>query len=559
MQLKPLYNSIHRKGSVLVIVLDGIGIGSKDEGNAFYRANTPVFDQLCRDHLHSEIHAHGTFVGLPSDGDMGNSEVGHNVLGAGQIFPQGSKLVNLSMKSGEIFNGEVWQKLIGNALKKKTPLHFLGLLSDGNVHSHINHLKKMVEKANEEGVVSIRLHALLDGRDVGPKTAHLYIKDIETFFENFNDKGRDYAIASVGGRQVVTMDRYGANWEMVEKGWALHVEGLGRQFPSALAGLKTLREESDKIDQDLEPFVIAKDEKPIGRIEDDHSVIFFNFRGDRGIEISRAFDEQGLDKIKRKNFPKVQYAAMMEYDGDLHIPKKYLVKPPKITQTMGEYLVNSHLPLFALSETQKYGHVTYFWNGNKSGKFSEELEEYVEIPSDKVSFEQKPWMKSAEIADETIRLIKSGRFKTGRINFAGGDMVGHTGDFDAAVIAVEVIDYALGRILKAINETEGIAIILADHGNCEEMLQKGKNGQILKDDQDRPTAKTSHTLNKVPFIIYDPKYNGEYFLNIDDNSGLGNVAATVFNLMGFEAPVHYLPALIEFTPRPSRENPNLFF
>ena len=546
MQLKHLVNSINRKGPVVVIVLDGMGICAGDEGNAFFRANTPVFDQIRKDHIYGEIYAHGTFVGMPDDGDMGNSEVGHNALGAGQIFPQGSKLVNLSIASGEIFEGEVWQGLVANALEKKTPLHFLGLLSDGNVHSHIDHLKKMIKKADEEGVSCIRLHALLDGRDVGPRTAHHYVEDIETFFKTFNDHGRDYAVASVGGRQVVTMDRYEADWSMVERGWALHVEGEGRQFSSALEGIKLLREESGKIDQDLAPFVIAKDGDPIGKIEDGHSVIFFNFRGDRAIEISRAFDEEGLDKIKRKVFPKVQYASMMEYDGDLHIPKKYLVSPPNITRTMGEYLVNNDLPLFALSETQKYGHVTFFWNGNKSGQFDETLETYIEIPSDVIPFEQKPWMKAAEIAEETIKLIKSGRFKTGRINFANGDMVGHTGDFDAAVIAVEVTDYALGRVLKAIDEAEGVAVILADHGNCEEMFQKDKTGKILKDERGFSLSKTSHTLNKVPLVVYDPKYNREYSLKIDKHSGLGNVAATVFNLMGFEAPDHYLPSMIDF-------------
>ena len=476
---------------------------------------------------------------------MGNSEVGHNALGAGQVFPQGAKLVNLAIKGREIFKGKVWQKLIANCQDNQTPFHFMGLLSDGNVHSHINHLKEMVKEADANGIDCVRLHAILDGRDVGPKTAHFYVEDIESFFKQFNDKGRDYAIASAGGRQVITMDRYEANWSMIEKGWATHVEGKAREFSSASEGISTLRQETDKIDQDLEPFVIVRDGEAIGKIKDGHSVVFFNFRGDRAIEISRAFDEEHLGTIKRKYFPKVEYASMMEYDGDSHIPKQYLVSPPSINETMGEYLVNNAMPLFAVSETQKYGHVTYFWNGNKLGKFIEELEEYIQIPSDVVPFEQKPKMKAIEIAQATVELIKSKKFKTGRINFANGDMVGHTGDFEAAVIAMETTDEALGIVLKAVEEEEGIAIVLADHGNCEEMFQKNKKtGEILKDNQGKPIPKTSHTLNKVPFIIYDTKYNGEYVLQVNRQSGLGNVAATVFNLLGFEAPKNYLPSLI---------------
>ena len=545
--LKPLDPSFRRPGPVVAVILDGIGIGKADEGNAIYRAKTPVLDRLCHSPLYAEIYAHGTFVGMPNNSDMGNSEVGHNAMGAGRIFPQGAKLVNSSLDTGDLFKGETWRELIENCLRRGTPLHFMGLLSDGNVHSHISHLKALAQKAHEQGVKILRLHAILDGRDVGPRTAHLYVREIESFFTSLNSKGCDARIASGGGRQEITMDRYKSNWSIVEKGWATHVEAKARCFSSAPKAIETLRRETGKIDQYLPPFVIADKDVPIGRIEDGHSVIFFNFRGDRAIEITRAFEEKTLPDIRREIFPDVIFAGMMEYDGDLHIPGKYLVSSPKIDGVMGEYLIATGIRQFALSESQKYGHVTYFWNGNRSGKFSKDLEDYFEIPSDRVPLEKKPEMKASEIAEKTIFLIESGRYGTGRINFANGDMVGHTGDFEASIAAVEAVDRALGRILKALEKCEGIGLIVADHGNCEEMFQKDpETGKIKRDSHGHPSPKTSHTLNRVPLSIYDPAYCEEYDLVVNDRSGLGNIAATIFNLLGYAAPEGYLPSLIRF-------------
>ncbi|MGQ9852000.1 MAG: 2,3-bisphosphoglycerate-independent phosphoglycerate mutase [Candidatus Oleimicrobiaceae bacterium] len=539
-----------RSGPLLVIIMDGIGISPHGEGNAVRMAHTPTLDRLLAACPHLLLQAHGTAVGLPSDDDMGNSEVGHNAIGAGRIFDQGAKLVNRSLRTGEMFRGPVWRRLIDNCLRYDTPLHFIGLFSDGNVHSHIDHLKAMLLQAKREGVKRARIHVLLDGRDVGETSALEYVVPFEAFLAALNREGVDYRIASGGGRQRITMDRYEANWDMVALGWKTHVHGQGEQFNSAAQAITTFRTRHPGIiDQDLPPFVIAEDGKPVGKIEDHHSVIFFNFRGDRAIEISRAFEDDQFDKFDRSPRPEVEYAGMMQYDGDLKIPKSYLVAPPAMERTMGELLVNSGVHQFACSETQKYGHVTYFWNGNRSGKFNEELEEYVEIPSDIVPFEQRPWMKSAEITDRTIELLRSGRYRWGRINFPNGDMVGHTGVLQSAIMAVEAVDLGLKRLLPVIEELHGMAIVTADHGNAEEMFER-KNGKVVTDAAGNPKAKTSHTLNPVPFIVFDPDYSGEYRLRHDvPRAGLSNIAATIIELLGFAPPEDYDQSLIEFVNR----------
>ena len=401
------------KGPVLTIVMDGVGLAPASVANAVTSAYTPTLDMLMEKYPMVKLKAHGTAVGLPSDDDMGNSEVGHNALGAGQVFAQGAKLVSQSIESGKMFASDTWRDIVSNVKTSGGTLHFIGLFSDGNVHSHIDHLKAMIVKAKEEGVSRVRIHALIDGRDVGETSALDYILPFEEFLNGLRDDRFDICIASGGGRMKITMDRYEADWSMVERGWQTHVLGEGRQFASAEEAVVTYRNEYKVIDQDLPPFVIAKDGVPVGTIEDGDSVIFYNFRGDRSIEISKAFDapEGEFDKFDRKRVPKVVYAGMLEYDGDLHIPHRYLVSPPEITNTMSEYLVSTGISQLAISETQKFGHVTYFWNGNRSGKFSEELETYIEIPSDVVPFELRPWMKCSEITDKMIECIESGKYR----------------------------------------------------------------------------------------------------------------------------------------------------
>lgn len=538
---------IKRNGPVVLVIMDGVGFGKYTDGDAVASAMTHNLDKFFETSPWTKLKAHGTAVGLPTDADMGNSEVGHNAMGCGRVFDQGAKLVASSISSGNMYKGETWKKLISNVKEKNSTLHFIGLLSDGNVHSHIDNLKQMIVEAKNEGVKKVRVHALLDGRDVGETSALEYFDPFEEFLASLNSDGSfDASIASGGGRMVITMDRYNANWDMVRKGWETHVLGEGRQFASSHDAIVTLRKETGAIDQDLPAFVIAKDGKPVGTIEDGDSVVLFNFRGDRAIEISKAFVEKDLKKFDRKRVPSVEYAGMMEYDGDLHIPPQYLVSPPAIDRTMAEYLCASGVKQFSISETQKFGHVTYFFNGNKSGKFNEKLEEYVEIPSDIVPFEERPWMKCAEITDRVIKEIESGKWDLIKLNYPNGDMVGHTGVFEAVVCSMEAMDLQLGRLKEAIDKVGGVMVITADHGNADDMYEHNKDGSVKMKKDGEPNAKTSHSLNPVPCIIYDPNYKEEYSKTLNSGLGISSIAATVMNLLGFEAPSDYDKSVLNY-------------
>lgn len=512
---------------IVLVVMDGIGFSKTGLGDAVTTANTPVLDMLMNTRPVARLAAHGSAVGLPSDDDMGNSEVGHNALGCGQIYSQGAKLVNESIESGKMFASETWKKLVANCKDNSSAMHFIGLLSDGNVHSNIAHLFSMLRQAKAEGVKAARVHILLDGRDVPATSALIYVEQLENVLNELRSADFDCRIASGGGRMKVTMDRYKADWAMVKRGVDTHVYGEGRKFASATEAIETYRKEQDGIiDQNLPAFVIAENDAPVGAMKDGDSVILFNFRGDRAIELSMVFDDPNFSEFDRGNMPKVMYAGMLEYDGDMKLPKNYLVSPPEITNTLSELLVKHGLRQFAVSETQKYGHVTYFWNGNRSGKFSEELETYLEIPSDNVSFDLRPWMKSADITDAVIEAAASGKYDFIRCNFPNGDMVGHTGSMPATIVAVESVDLGLARLVKAADELGFILVITADHGNADEMLEKDKKGNIQ--------PRTAHSLNPVPFIIYDSEK--EYEFIDDEGLGLANVAPTVAKLLGIEAP-----------------------
>jgi 2,3-bisphosphoglycerate-independent phosphoglycerate mutase len=530
----------------VLVVLDGVGIGARDEGDAVHLARTPALDTLFARGPFCTLRAHGTAVGLPSDQDMGNSEVGHNALGAGRIYDQGAKLVDRSLRDGTLFGGRAWNELIDHVLRRGAAIHFIGLLSDGNVHSHIDHLVALVKEAARRGVANVFVHALLDGRDVPSTSALRYVDRIEQVLAPVGGK-----IASGGGRMVTTMDRYEADWSVVKRGWDAHVHGVGRPFRSTHEAIETYRAEHPGIgDQYLPPFVIVDDKGvPVGRIVDGDGVVFFNFRGDRAIEISRAFEAgPELTKFDRGRVPDVLYAGMMQYDGDFGIPKRFLVAPPAISRTMGELLARNGVPQLAISETQKYGHVTYFWNGNRGGKFDDALETYVEIPSDRLPFEERPWMKAAEITDRLIAELAGGKHRFLRVNYANGDMVGHTGHRDAAITAVEAVDLQLARLVRAVEQTGGILVVTADHGNADEMYEHQK-GQIVRAKDGRPVVKTSHTLNPVPFAIFDPKAPpGEYRLDDEvlPRAGLANVTATLLNLLGYERPEDEEPSLLRF-------------
>jgi len=526
-----------------LIILDGVGIGKRDASDGVFMAKTPCLDRLMKSPFYTTLKAHGKAVGMPSDSDMGNSEVGHNTLGAGRVFEQGAALVSKAIENGSIFRTPLWKDLIARVKPANRTFHLVGLLSDGNVHAHTEHLYALLRQLAKDGVKRVRVHALTDGRDVHERSALQYIEKTEQVLTDLKKQyGVDYAIASGGGRMITTMDRYNADWTIVKRGWDAHVLGKARMFTCAKEAVETYYREDPKItDQYLESFVIAQNGKPIvpiGTIEDGDAVVLFNFRGDRAIELAMAFEQKnGFDKFDRQRVPDVLFAGMMEYDGDLHIPQHYLVDPPQIAGAVSEYMCANGVSAFAVSETQKYGHVTYFWNGNKSGYVNKNLETYVEIPSDRIQFDKAPKMKAYEITEKTIELLRSGRYRFGRINFPNGDMVGHTGVEQAIIASVEAVDECTDKLIKVVNELGGVTVVIADHGNADEMY-------TLKDG--KKIVCTAHSLNPVPCAIVDAGYKGEYKMAGLLQRGLSNIAATLLNLLGFEKPEDYDPSLIEF-------------
>ena len=547
--LKKAKNFKDPQGPVVLAILDGVGIGTCGEGDMVSRANTPTLDWLAQNALNAKLKAHGTAVGMPSDADMGNSEIGHNAIGCGRVFAQGAKLVNESIENRALFDGATWNDLIENVVGHHSGLHFIGLFSDGNVHSHINHLEALLVEAKAEGVEKACVHILLDGRDVPPTSALDYVERLENFLNGLKKENSiDFAIASGGGRMKITMDRYQANWGMVELGWKTHVLGEGRKFGSAREAIEALRQENPGvIDQDLPPFVIARDNAPLGPIEENDSVIFFNFRGDRAIEISMAFEEDEFDKFPRGPKLKTKYAGMMQYDGDALIPQKYLVNPPGIDRTVGEYLVKAGVTQLAISETQKFGHVTYFFNGNRSGKFDDALEDYIEVPSDIVPFEQRPWMKAAEVTDKVVEAIGGGKYGFIRLNYANGDMVGHTGLPHAVEIAVETVDLCLARLVTAVKKANGILVVSADHGNSDDMYECDyKTGETIYDvNTGEPKPRTAHSLNPVFAYVYEPTGKVKMRLSEVKDLGISSLAATCLTLLGYEPPEDYTPSVVE--------------
>ncbi len=511
------------KKPIVLVIMDGVGKGDGGAGDAVALAKTPTLDNLMATCPNTYLKAHGTAVGLPSDDDMGNSEVGHNALGCGQVYSQGAKLVGESIENGTLFQSKTWTDLVENA-KAGHAFHFLGLLSDGNVHSNISHLIALLKNAKASGVKKAYCHILLDGRDVPATSALEYVQQLEDVLAELSKDGCDYAIASGGGRMQITMDRYEANWGMVEKGWRTHVQGEGRMFASAKEAIETYRAETGVIDQDLPAFVVARNGEPVAKIANGDSVVLFNFRGDRAQEISLAFDRKDFDKFDRGDYTGVKFAGMLQYDGDLNIPENYLVQPPVITNTLTEVLCKAGIHEYALSETQKFGHVTYFWNGNRSGKVCEDLEVYEEVPSDVIPFEQAPAMKSKEITEKMVDAMASKKFEFLRCNFPNGDMVGHTGVLDAVIYSMECVDNGLKAIIEAADKYGYTVLITADHGNADQMTETKKG---------KTSVRTAHSLNPVPFIIYDKDNN---WTIKEGHYGLANVAPTVVKMMGLTAP-----------------------
>jgi len=518
---------------VLLIVMDGWGLGAGGPEDAIAQAHTPIFDRLWGEYAHTRLLTHGHHVGLPSGKDMGGSEVGHLTMGAGMVLEQGPTRINNAIADGSFFESEALHLVIA-AGKAGGVLHLMGLLSDGNIHSHLSHYRAVINHAFESGIKQLRIHALLDGRDVGIQTAQKFVCELEEDFAFINNHdGFFYAFASGGGREQVVMDRDN-NWPKVAEGWDLMVHGKGdRRFPSMLAAINHFRsEQADLVDQDMPGFVIVDDQdRSLGAMADGDAVVMMNFRGDRAIEITEAFELDDFDGFERGQRPDITYAGMMVYDEDRNLPALQLMGPTKVENPFGKRILGMGIKQFRLTETQKYPHVTFFFNGGYRKPLDTSMEDYILIDSDKgVSFADAPQMKAVEIADKAVELIESGTYGFGLINFANADMVGHCGKIAPAITAIESVDAAVGRIVDALETAGGYALITADHGNAEEMLVKVKDGGT------EPCTK--HSTNPVPCILFDPAYDGGYTLRQpeDGDQGLSNLAATLFEIMGYAAP-----------------------
>jgi len=540
--LKNLQQYFSGRGPLIQVVLDGWGVGAADGTNAVNRANLPVMSRLIRGCPYTQLWTHGKYVGLPNEKDLGGSEVGHMTMGAGMVMEQGPTLIQNLLQSGEFFENPVLSRIIQNCVERDTPLHLIGLLSNGNIHSHVDHTEAIIRYAFQSGIRRCYLHALLDGRDVGVQSALDFTEPFEKLFSEL--KGQrpeiDYAFASGGGREVITMDRDN-NWEKIETGWQIHVQGQSEnQFPSIRDAIEHFRKQNPEIiDQDIPGFVIIRNGEAVGRIEDQHALIFTNFRGDRAIEFSQAVLADDFPYFERYRCPEVLFAGMTQYDQDNQIPPDYLVGTPVVEEPFGKRILELGLKQFRLSETQKFAHVTFFYNGGYREPLDPLQENYHFIASDKIpSFAERPAMKAPGISKKAVEFINSGEYQYGLINFANADMVGHTGDFQATVRAVEAVDAALDNIVRAIDAVNGLLVITADHGNADEMLISNQNGTL--------TISTKHSLNPVPFLIYDPLYNGDYRLKPfgqDYNNNLSNIAATNFLLLGQAVPDDLAPSL----------------
>ncbi|MFH1684259.1 MAG: 2,3-bisphosphoglycerate-independent phosphoglycerate mutase [Candidatus Margulisiibacteriota bacterium] len=541
------------KGPVVTVVMDGVGIGkARDPYNAVARAETRTLDRLKREFPYAELHASGIHVGLLPD-NTGNSEVGHNALGAGRWIEQGSLLIDRLIKEGTFTDSKVLNEMIAYCRDNVKPLHLLGLLQrHRSVHSHTDHLKVIVGYAAQSGVKQIFAHGLIDGRDDPAGSARGTFADTEQFLASVaSEHNITCRLASGGGRMTTTLDRYEADAGMIEQGWATHVRGEGRQFASGVEAIKTfLAEEPGRKEQDMPNFVIAEGGQPVGRIEDGNAVITLNYRGDRMVEICQVFEKgKAYSFFQPEPVRQVEFAGMLVYDADRDIPSRAIVVPPVIEGTMSQLLAVAGIPQLAIAETQKYGHVTYFWNGNNGTKPASET--WIKIPSDPVNtFEAYPAMKVAEVTARLMMELRRGAYGLARVNFPHGDMVGHTGNFQATVRGVEAVDQALSRLKPVIvDQLGGALIVTADHGNADQMVEM-KKGKIILEADGSPKPRIGHTSNKVPFYLVLPDgLRGKVEIVKPWQAGartIRSVAATALNLMGFATPSHMDPSLIEF-------------
>ncbi len=493
-----------------LIILDGWGIGKDYEGNAIKRAKTPNFDVLMRKYPNTSLSASGYDVGLPK-GQMGNSEVGHMNIGAGRIVYQDLTRITKSIEDGEFENNEALNNAIDFVKQNNSTLHLIGLLSDGGVHSHNTHLYSLIELAKKSNLKNVEIHCITDGRDVSPISSPNYIKQLKKKIKNI---GVGH-IASIMGRYY-GMDRNN-QWDRVELAYNALVNGKGEKFIDPLEAVKNSYL-NGVTDEFIKPLLIEKENEELATIKDNDAVIFFNFRPDRAREITRAFVDENFNNFERKKV-NVKFVCMTQYDKTIkNVEIAY--KPHFVKNTLGEYLSSIGIKQLRAAETEKYAHVTYFFNGEIEEPFEHEVRILIPSP-DVATYDLKPEMSAYKLKNMIIKELEKEIYQVMIINFANPDMVGHTGDIDAAIKAVETVDKCLGEVVNYIIKTDGVALITADHGNCEEMLDTTSLEKI-----------TAHSTNKVPFIVV--KNNKKIKLN---EGILADIAPTMLEIMGIEKPV----------------------
>ena len=507
------------KKPTVLLILDGYGLNDKTEGNAVAQAKTPVMDRLMKEYPFKKGNASGLFVGLP-DGQMGNSEVGHLNMGAGRIVYQDLTRITKEIEDGDFFKNEALLAAVENCKKYNSDLHLYGLVSDGGVHSHITHIYGLLELAKREGLKNVYVHCFLDGRDTPPASGKGYVEQLEAKMAEIG-VGK---VATVQGRYYV-MDR-DKNWDRVEKGYAALVYGEGNEAESATAGIQASYD-NGKTDEFVIPFVVKENGKPVATIKPNDSVIFYNFRPDRAREITRAMCCEDFDGFERRNgFMPLKYVCFTEYD--VTIPNKQIAfNKVQLTNTFGEFLASKGMKQARIAETEKYAHVTFFFNGGVEAPNAGEDRILVDSPKYVPTYDKKPRMSAYSVCDKLSEAITKkddngdAYYDVIICNFANPDMVGHTGVLDSAVKAIEVIDECLGEIVNFIKEVDGQMFICADHGNAEQLV-----------DYETGAPFTAHTTNPVPFIVV----NCDKAKDIKEGGRLCDIVPTMLDMMGIEKP-----------------------
>lgn len=494
-----------------LIILDGWGMGTDYEGNAIKRAKTPNFDVLMRKYPNTVLSASGYDVGLPK-GQMGNSEVGHLNIGAGRIVYQDFTRITKSIEEGEFETNEALLSAIDHVKKNNSTLHMIGLLSDGGVHSHNSHLYSLIELAKKNDLNDVEIHCITDGRDVSPTSSPNYIKELK---KKISAIGTGH-IATIMGRYYA-MDR-NKQWDRVELAYNTLVNGAGEKFADPLEAVKDSYL-NGVTDEFIKPLLVEKEDGTVASVKDNDAVIFYNFRPDRARQLTRAFVDEDFSYFNRKKLNNIKFVCMTQYDKTIE-NVEIAYKPHFVKNTLGEYLSSLGMKQLRAAETEKYAHVTYFFNGEIEEPFKHEVRKLIPSP-DVATYDLKPEMSAYELKDMIMEELEKDMYQVMIINFANPDMVGHTGDIEAAIKAVETVDKCLGEIVNFIIRTEGTALICADHGNCEEMTDPGTRAIL-----------TAHSTNKVPFIVV---HNNRKF-KLKEGI-LADIAPTMLDLMGLDKPV----------------------